>query len=63
MVRAQQGAKNHMREVKPRIKKIDGVWTCTGKGISETGATPKDAYDNWILNIPDAEERNVRKAS
>lgn len=35
--------------MKPRIRRVDGVWTCSGRGFSATGFSPAAAYGVWVV--------------
>lgn len=47
--------KREMRErmlrdwMKPRIKRVDGAWVCTGRGTTATGLGPWAAYSAWLM--------------
>lgn len=47
--------KREMRErmlrdwMKPRIKRVDGTWGCTGRGTTATGFSPLAAYSKWLM--------------
>jgi len=47
--------KREMRErmlrgwMKPRIKRVDGAWVCTGRGTTATGLGPWAAYSTWLM--------------
>ena len=46
--------------LKPRIELSGNTrhpWWCHGRGGAGYGTSQKDAYDNWLLNLSDAEER------
>ena len=35
--------------MKPRIKRVDGTWVCTGRGTTATGFNPWAAYSKWLI--------------
>jgi len=35
--------------MKPRIKRVDGTWFCTGRGTTATGFNPWAAYSKWLM--------------
>ncbi|GEQ77947.1 hypothetical protein CTTA_4952 [Comamonas testosteroni] len=35
--------------MKPRIKRVDGTWVCTGRGTTATGFSPLAAYSKWLM--------------
>ena len=35
--------------MKPRIKRMDGTWVCTGRGTTATGLGPWAAYSAWFM--------------
>ncbi len=35
--------------MKPRIKRVDGTWVCTARGITATGLDPWAAYSAWLM--------------
>ena len=35
--------------MKPRIKRVDGIWVCTGRGTTATGFSPLAAYSKWLM--------------
>ena len=35
--------------MKPRIKRADGTWVCTGRGTTATGFSPLAAYSKWLM--------------
>lgn len=35
--------------MKPRIKRVDGTWVCTGRGTTAIGFSPLAAYSKWLM--------------
>ena len=35
--------------MKPRIRRVAGVWICSGRGFSATGFSPAAAYGIWVV--------------
>lgn len=35
--------------MKPHLRKINHLWYCWAEWVTGEGYTPKDAYDDWLL--------------
>ncbi len=49
LTRQREMRKRMLRDwMKPRIKRVDGAWVCTGRGTTATGLGPWAAYSAWL---------------
>lgn len=51
-----------MKRVKPRLRMVNGVWSCAGAGCTRYGITYMQAHNRWVRATTPRTEPCIRRA-